>query len=795
MSYNATLNGKKFFDTAIISDALKLTQARLKVPESFNFMVTKDNICYKEFHKLVDIVDVYRDDDAEPIFSGRVIDITQVFDKQYAIECEDLLAVLNDSMLRPVTYENMTNREVFAAIIANHNSQMSAEKQFRVGRVTVDEAACYRPYKDLEKTLERLKNLTESFGGRLRARHSGGYLYIDWLKAYDEGCEQVVDFGSNLLDLKENTDARDVVTYLIPYGAKIEGEEDKRVDITSVTADGRDYVTASSEYLQKYKEVWDTAVWDDVTVPDNLKAKAEAYLDMVCKESITINVTAVDLADAGYDVESFRVGQRIRVRSAGHDIDDFFDCTEQTLDLLNSANNRLTLGTAKTGFVATAVRDKAEQQQQLDRMEREQVTNTQLQAAVEKATDQIIGNNGGYVVFRDSDDDGQPDEILIMDTPDINTAVKVWRFNKSGLGFSSTGYNGDYGLAMTIDGEIVADMITAGTMNAERVKTGILQGKTGGSYWNLDTGEIHIENSEAVGTTVFLEQPAPPYKKGDLWIKYYSNNAIADRAVCDVAIVDTAPETWVCLTDRASGTFREEDWGLASNYLSEEDVNSRITGVVFEINQKLGTITSEVTGLHDGSLLKSIINQDASSVTIDAQNINLNGAVSANGFFKILEDGTVEIAGASKIDITTSGEQKSGISLKYNNYELVLAPGMLQIWSGGKKRHQFLGGNYMGYDTNGNITCAWNTTDGVFYTQGKPFSGTTSANGFLKIADKTMNVMYVSVATKLTNDFCFCSPIWAYDNYSSNKGYKTYLRFFDGYGNPLANTAVSGTYY
>jgi hypothetical protein len=71
--------------------------------------------------------------------------------------------------------------------------------------------------------------------------------------------------------------------------------------------------------------------------------------------------------------------------------------------------------------------------------------------------------------------DGTPDELLILgDSDDYTTAQKVWRWNSSGLGYSSTGYNGSYGLAMTSDGEIVADFITTGTLNADLIRAGHL---------------------------------------------------------------------------------------------------------------------------------------------------------------------------------------------------------------------------------------------------------------------------------------------------------------------------------
>ena len=62
-----------------------------------------------------------------------------------------------------------------------------------------------------------------------------------------------------------------------------------------------------------------------------------------------------------------------------------------------------------------------------------------IKDAIDHATDAISGGLGGYVVFTLNADD-QPQEILIMDTDDINTAVNVWRFNKNGLGHSHNGY-------------------------------------------------------------------------------------------------------------------------------------------------------------------------------------------------------------------------------------------------------------------------------------------------------------------------------------------------------------------
>lgn len=62
-----------------------------------------------------------------------------------------------------------------------------------------------------------------------------------------------------------------------------------------------------------------------------------------------------------------------------------------------------------------------------------------------------------------------PDEFLIMNTNDINTATQVWRWNKSGLMFSKSekpgdayfGFNSETPLAMDMTGKIIANEIYA----------------------------------------------------------------------------------------------------------------------------------------------------------------------------------------------------------------------------------------------------------------------------------------------------------------------------------------------
>lgn len=127
--------------------------------------------------------------------------------------------------------------------------------------------------------------------------------------------------------------------------------------------------------------------------------------------------------------------------------------------------------------------------QVLNKIEEVKESNKWFEEAINNATDLIEnGLKDSYVVHRKN-------EILIMDTTDINTATNVWRWNSGGLAHSSTGYYGKYSTAITQDGGIVATMISSGILNANLIKTGVIRNHNNDFEINLDDGTIKIKNN------------------------------------------------------------------------------------------------------------------------------------------------------------------------------------------------------------------------------------------------------------------------------------------------------------
>lgn len=214
--------------------------------------------------------------------------------------------------------------------------------------------------------------------------------------------------------------------------------------------------TRTEEYINSH----------NLTTPTN-----NIKLDFVQSSELTDRVDLCDTVNVYYEALGIT---RTQVK-----------CIRTVYDCLKERYTETEFGDAKTNITDTIV--------QANQALSERPTTTVLENAVKHATEMITGNLGGYVVMHDANGDGKPDEILIMNTESIETASQVWRFNKSGLGFADA-YDGSYGLALTADGQIVANRITSGTLNANVIKAGVLSDVNGNSSIDMTSGVAKLKN-------------------------------------------------------------------------------------------------------------------------------------------------------------------------------------------------------------------------------------------------------------------------------------------------------------
>ena len=300
-----------------------------------------------------------------------------------------------------------------------------------------------------------------------------------------------IRYGKNLTDLKQDENCSNVYTGVYAYYTEGDGiiETTPRVLPSPGTYD---YTRILPLNL--------TAEFKETPTAEALKAAAEQYMTdhNIGVPEVSLNVSFVQLEQTQEykDVallERVELCDTVTVIFERLGVNATAQVTSTVYNVLIDAYDSVTIGDVRKNVAMTI----AEQAQEIAKGP----DLTALQAAVIEATELITGNQGGYVVIHSSTGGKTPDEILIMDQPDIESAVQVWRWNKSGLGYSSSGYNGPYGLAMTIDGKINADFITTGGMDAARITAGILQSKDGRFLIDLTANTITMKNKS--GVTVF----------------------------------------------------------------------------------------------------------------------------------------------------------------------------------------------------------------------------------------------------------------------------------------------------
>lgn len=470
---------------------------------AFSFRIAPTHPNKDKIQALSSEIHVYSDE--ELIYCGRHIGDETDFYNVGRVTCEGELAYLLDSMQRPYNFTGSA-ADFFTQCLTVHNSQVEEKKRFEVGNITIADSSVevIRANTECQNTLATMRSqLTGINGGYLVVRRAGGKRYLDYVSDYGGINSQVIRFGENLMDLTKYVKPTGIITALIPYGGVIESEdsteEDQLVDITSVNS-GCDYIF-DQDAVNAYGWIWGSQKFDDVMEPEILIQKAKAYLKEAIALPVTLDLKALDLSLIDVDVKQLKLGYWTQVESVPHEISKRFMLSKKVIHLDNPGKDEIILGQTLTTFTGATNKDQVQISDKINRVAAS--TSREINRKVENATQLITGGKGGYVVLDVEDPDtgerALPWRILIMDTPDKETATSVIQLNKNGLGFSTTGIMGPYRNAWTIDGNLVADFITAGTMLCDRVRGGTLE--LGGSGLGRD-GSIKILSryDQVIGT-------------------------------------------------------------------------------------------------------------------------------------------------------------------------------------------------------------------------------------------------------------------------------------------------------
>ena len=311
----------------------------------------------------------------------------------------------------------------------------------------------------------------------------------------------IIEYGKNLTSLEQDADISGIYTAILPYAVTTDAKDNEVVVTLKETT-----LTISNSTLVHpktlIKDFTDFFETDEAITEDSLRAKAQTYLENnpLGTETPTIKVSFEPLwkqAEYSALLERVSLCDRVTIRHALLGVTATAKVITTVYDALAEKYVSITLGSAKSNLINTISENKSAIDNATNKVNR---LPSLMTHAIDNASKLITGQSGGYVVLH-GDENGYPYELLVMDSPTIEKAVNIWRWNVGGLGFSKKGYNGPYETAITADGSIVADFITSGTLLANVIKAGIISSKDGSSYWNIDTG-VMVFKDYATTTSV-----------------------------------------------------------------------------------------------------------------------------------------------------------------------------------------------------------------------------------------------------------------------------------------------------
>lgn len=315
----------------------------------------------------------------------------------------------------------------------------------------------------------------------------------------------IIAYGKNLTDISQEESIENTFTSV--YGwAKLDGEDEQVITLPETYLD--------SEYVDNYTQRRIQMVDFSDKKPKNVSALREMVKSYIKTNKIgipkvSIKTSYVDLASSVMDEELKHLEEL--------DLCDWVTVLFNELEIHTSAQiiktvwnvsldkfDSLELGETATNMSKVLSESQPDTNKLIDKV-------TWLEEAQKEASNLLNNPGKGHVVIYPSFAD--PQEILIMDTKDVNTAKNVWKWNAGGLGFSSTGYKGTYELAMTNNGAIVADRITVGVLRAIKIIGVSISGSTFETIGNF--GKILIENGniDAYGVNGRLYGRISPYLK------------------------------------------------------------------------------------------------------------------------------------------------------------------------------------------------------------------------------------------------------------------------------------------
>lgn len=474
--YSIFADGTLIYDDRLNQDDLRVLNPKLTLEDnaagSFEMSLPPTNVGYGSIARITSIITVKRN--GVEIWEGRVLTEDRDFWNNRKLLCEGELAYFNDTVQPPAEYKNKTVKQFLQAIVSNHNSNVAASKRFTVGTVDVTDSANVVYYTNYEKSIDAIGDkLIGVYGGHLRIRKENGTRYLDYLKDYPNTNSQVIRFGENLFDFALNWDMSNFATVLLPLGKRLENSPIENLDayLTVESVNGGSKYVINQSAVNSYGRIEKIVNWDSVETAAELLAKANEYMADIQYDRLTIELSALDLHYLNVNYEAVKLLDKIRVVSDPHGMDRLFPVTKLEIPLDEPQNTKFRLGDEAVMTLTNLIKNiNTDIIYKVETLPKEEVILTKADdRATAIAQDKVDKRTKGYITI--TQDSNGSDAMYITNQQSISASTKGWKWDLDGLSFATKSAGSETwntpSVAMNMDGSIVADRITTGTLKSQ----------------------------------------------------------------------------------------------------------------------------------------------------------------------------------------------------------------------------------------------------------------------------------------------------------------------------------------
>lgn len=353
------------------------------------------------------------------------------------------------------------------------NSATDNESPF----TTLSDVNTIASYRCVRKSLyEAIQVVLERWGGHLVR---DGFT-IKIMDSIGTDNEVVVRYGKNLKNIQATYNWDNVVTKLMPVGA--DGLLLPEVYVYSNNTYEIPYTkTINFDQSEIKKEDYEDANAYEQALINDLRTKATSYVETnsIPMVNYTLDANLERITDVGDTIQV--IDERLGINLLTHLIAYDYNCILQKYTQVQFGNF-----TPQLSNLMSTIADNTTIQVN------EATTDIKINLGEElqEATDRIMGVLGNSYVIYDGD------KILVVDSLPKESATNVIRINSGGIGFSTTGINGTFNSAWSIDGTMNMQNINVINFTADLIRGGVL--KLGSNLNQYGQIEIYNETNTLI---------------------------------------------------------------------------------------------------------------------------------------------------------------------------------------------------------------------------------------------------------------------------------------------------------